>query len=167
VREALDYNGPPFPPEIDMRSRSPLSADADREHFVRAAADSLRSDGWSEVRAAGCAGFRKPQALVVPVLQVPLQPDLCASHPRRRGPLLGIVLTSRDMGDAAVGRRCQAFAAWAREHGGEFVVFVPARDEVQARAAARRWQLDPLLLRVLRLPPTRADTARLAHARPL
>ncbi|BAU48299.1 hypothetical protein SVA_1745 [Sulfurifustis variabilis] len=137
-----------------MPTHSPLSAGAERERLVRAAADQLRSDGWLEVRASGCAGFRRPQALVVPVLQVPLQPDLCASHPRRRGPLLGVVATSRDIGEASLRRRCEALAAWAREHGGEFVVFVPAHDEARARAAVTaRWHLDPMVLRALRSPP--------------
>lgn len=139
-----------------------LSGAVDREHLVRAAAAALRSDGWSEVRATGCAGFRKPQALVVPVLHVPLQPDLCASHPRRRGPLLGVVATGRELGDASLGSRWQALAAWAREHGGVFTVFVAPQDEAPARAIAGRWHLDPSLLRVVRSLPPAGHVQRVA-----
>lgn len=147
-----------------MRSHPSLSGAAEREQLVRAAAAALRSDGWSEVRATGCAGFRTPQALVVPLLHVPLQPDLCASHPRRRGPLLGVVVTGRDLGDASLGLRWQALAAWAREHGGVFTVFVSPQDEAPARALAGRWHLDPSLLRVVRIAPPSSHPERVASS---
>lgn len=133
-----------------MRSQLSLPAVAERQRLLRAAAEALRSDGWSEVRAAGCPDFREPQALVVPVLHVPLQPDLCASHPRRRGPLLAVVATRRALGDGSVARRSQALAAWAREHGGTFALFVAPEDEQAARAALARWQLDAAALRAIR-----------------
>lgn len=132
-----------------MRSRFPYAA-AERERLVRAAVHALRSDGWAEVRASGCAEYREPQALVVPLLHVPVQPDLCASHPRRAGPLLGVVATRRDLGDAALARRWTALAEWAREHRGTFTVFVAPQDEAPARTAVLRWHLDPALLRVVR-----------------
>lgn len=140
-----------------MRSRFPFAAVTERQRLLRAAAHALRSDGWAEVRAAGCAEFREPQALVVPRLHAALQPDLCASHPRRPAPLLGAVATRADLADAAVARRWLAFAEWAREHRGTFVLFVAPHDEAPARAAALRWRLDPSLLRIVRPLPPRPD----------
>lgn len=137
-----------------MRSRPSLAAGSERASLLRAAALALRSDGWSEVRAAGCPEFREPQALVVPVLHAPVQPDLCASHPRRPGPLVASVATRRELGDPMLARRWQALAQWAREHRGAFAVFVVPEDQASARAAAVASDLDPSLVRVVRpLPP--------------
>ena len=122
---------------------------ADRAVLVRAAAHALQWDGWSEIRAQDCPGFRAPQAVVVPDLNVPLQPDLCASHPARPAPLLACVGMSDELREPAIGRRWLALAAWATDHQASFAIFVQPRDYARARAIAARWRLDHQQVRTL------------------
>lgn len=123
----------------------------DRLALVRAVAQVLGSDGWAEIRAQHCPEYRDPQPLVVPDLNVPLQPDVCASHPARPAPLLACVGVAAELHESTIGRRWQALAAWAADHRATFAVFVQPRDYARARAIAARWRLDSAHLRAL--PP--------------
>ena len=120
---------------------SPVVPGGDRLRLLRAAAQSLMADGWAEVRARHCPEYRQPQPVVVPELHVPMQPDVCASHPARPTPLIACVGASADLQQAATGRRWQALAAWAANQHATFVVYVHARDYARARTIATRWHV--------------------------
>lgn len=123
----------------------------DRLALVRAVAHVLASDGWAEIRAQHCPEYRDPQAVVVPELNVPLQPDVCASHPARPAPFLACVGSPAELREPSIGRRWQALATWAAHHGAAFAVFIQPRDYARASAIAARWRIDVDQLRTL--PP--------------
>ena len=123
----------------------------DRIALVRAVAHVLESDGWAEIRAQYCPEYRDPQPVVVPHLNLPLQPDLCASHPARPAPFVACVGVAAELREPTIGRRWQALAAWATNHRADFGVFVQARDYARAQAIATRWHIDIEHLHIL--PP--------------
>ena len=140
----------------------PPVPDNDRLCLLRAAAHALVADGWAEVRAQHCPEYRQPQPVVVPELHVPMQPDVCASHPARPAPLIACVAASADLQKAATGRRWQALAAWAANQHATFVVYVHARDYARARAIATRWHL----AECVRALPSTALPERQRHHKP-
>lgn len=122
--------------------------------LVRAAAAALTSEGWSAIRARACPEYVAPQPVVVPVLNEAVQPDLCASHPGRRAPLLACVGEAHDLERTGVGRRWRALAAWASFHQAKFRVFVRPQDYARACAIAGKWKLSTDHLRALAPQPS-------------
>lgn len=116
-------------------------SDTSRTALVRAAAQALCAEGWTTIRARACPDFTPPQAVVVPLLHEAVQPDLCASHPGRRAPLLACVGDPGELRRAGVGRRWQALAAWATDHRANFRIFVRSQDYPRACDIAVKWQL--------------------------
>lgn len=127
--------------------------------LVRAAAAALSSEGWSTIRARACPEYGAPQPVVVPVLNEAVQPDLCASHPGRRAPLLACVGDPLDLERTAVGRRWRALAAWATFHHAKFRVFVRPQDYARACAIAAKWKLSTDHLRALGPQPSVSVTS--------
>lgn len=115
--------------------------DDDRLCLLRAAAHALVSEGWAEVRAQHCPEYRQPQPVVVPELNMAVQPDVSASHPGRPAPLIACVSGGADLRESATGRRWQALAAWAADQRATFAVYVRPRDYARARAIAARWRV--------------------------
>lgn len=102
----------------------------------------LKKQGSHDFAVHDLPNYDEPERLIIPVLNVPMQPDIIAHHPQLQGPVIALVEVSTDLGDEACGRRWQAFHDWARTHDGRLMVFVHPEDQPRAAEIARHWHID-------------------------
>ena len=121
----------------------PDAIQREREALLRDSVDILKIQGNQEVEAHDLPGYREPDELMIPVLNVPMQPDIMASHPQHTGPTIGVVEVSTDLGEESCGRRWQAFALWAKNHDGHLHIFVHPEDHQRTTEIAQYWHVDP------------------------
>ncbi len=126
-----------------MHTMLPEAVARERDSLAEASIGMLREAGYKHVRAEALAGYSEPEALLIPVLNVPMTPDIIARKDHPDDFVIGCVEVSSDLGEELCGRRWQAFERWLEQHGGRLRIFVHAEDVERARQIARHWRLSP------------------------
>jgi hypothetical protein len=121
----------------------PEAVERERDSLAQAAIDILRKAGYGHVRANALVGYPEPEPLLIPVLNVPMTPDIIAYKDDPKDVVIGLVEVSSDLGEELCGRRWQAFAHWIERNGGRLHVFVHTEDVGRAQHIVRHWQLSP------------------------
>ena len=121
----------------------PDAVQHERISLLEDAVTLLKNQGGYDFAVHDLPNYNEPDSLIIPVLNVPMQPDILAHHPQHAGPTVALVEVSTDLGEESCGRRWQAFDNWARLHQGELKVFVHPEDQTRATAIARHWHIDP------------------------
>lgn len=124
----------------------PDAVQREREALLRDAVGILKIHGYQPLAVQDLAGYKEPDEIIIPVLNVPMKPDIMASNWEKDGLMLGVVVVSTDLGEESCGRRWQAFSAWAQNHNTDMQVFVHQEDIDRATAIAEHWHLSPELL---------------------
>lgn len=122
-------------------SMLPDAIQREREVMLKDGVETLRQMGNVEFAVHDLAGFREPDELAIPILNVHMQPDIVARRPGMPGATLALVEPSSDLGEESCGRRWQAFETWAHEHDAQVVVFVHPEDQTRAQEIARYWHV--------------------------
>lgn len=118
----------------------------ERERLIEASLRQLQREGLTEFSVHAMGGYQEPERLTIPVLNVPMTPDILSHRSGDAVPVVACVEVSSDLGEDQCGRRWQGLAAWADAHQGRFRVFVHAEDQPRARDIAVLWHLDPACL---------------------
>lgn len=126
-----------------MHTMLPEAVARERDSLAQAAIGSLREAGYKHFQANELAGYAEPEPQLIPVLNVPMTPDIIARKDDPKDFVIGCVEVSSDLGEELCGRRWQAFERWIEWHGGRLEVFVHAEDVERAKHIARHWQLSP------------------------
>ncbi len=121
----------------------PEAVARERDTLAQAAIGILRQAGYKHFRANALAGYADPEPLQIPVLNVPMTPDIVAHKDDPKDFIIGCVEVSSDLGEELCGRRWQAFAHWIEQYGGRLHVFVHTEDAGRAQQIMRHWQLSP------------------------
>ncbi len=121
----------------------PDAIQREREALLKDAIDMLEMLGNHDLTAQDLAGYNEPDELNIPVLNVHMRPDICASNQNNDGMVLGVVEVSTDLGEESCGRRWQAFSTWANSHNSRLQVFVHPEDVHRATEIAQYWHVDP------------------------
>jgi hypothetical protein len=119
----------------------PEAVERERDSLAVAAIDTLRKAGYKHFRANALVGYPEPEPLLIPVLNVPMTPDIVAYKDDPKDFVIGLVEVSSDLGEELCGRRWQAFAHWIERNGGRLQVFVHHEDVGRAQQIVRHWQL--------------------------
>jgi hypothetical protein len=120
----------------------PDAIQREREALLRESISILESEGSREFSVHDLAGYPEPEELIIPVLNVPMLPDIVASNTDHSATTLAIVEVSTDLGEESCGRRWQSFARWAGEHNARLAIFVHPEDAQRAREIADHWHVD-------------------------
>lgn len=121
----------------------PNAVQREREALLSDAVGALENQGYHTLAVHDLAGYKEPDMLVIPVLNVHMQPDIFALNQEKGGLMLGVVEVSTDLGEESCGRRWQAFSAWADNHNARMRVFVHPEDLNRATEIARYWHMPP------------------------
>ena len=127
-----------------MNCISPNSAEQKRRAMLEDSLRLLHKQGYEDLYVNKASEGRLCLETGLP--DKAMHPDIIATRPGCRGPLLGVVESPSDLGEDACGRRWQAFASWAKAHHGQLMVFVHQEDVVRAALIAKYWHLDPCIL---------------------
>ncbi len=119
----------------------PEAIQRERENLLRCTLQHLKNKGYTEFAVRDLEGYPEPPALVIPVLNSPMQPDILATQASGLT-LATVVEVSTDLGEESCGRRWQAFIAWATGQQSEFIVVVHQDELNRAQAIARHWHVD-------------------------
>lgn len=126
-----------------MLSMLPDAIQQERLSLLEGAVALLEREHASDLRVHDLPSYGEPASLIIPVLNVPMQPDILAQNAQAAGAIVAIVEVSTSLGDEACGRRWQAFNSWAHDHNGKLMVFVHPEDQSRAEAIAQYWHVDP------------------------
>lgn len=121
----------------------PNAVQRERETLLSDAIGILKTQGYQPMAVQDLAGYKEPDELVIPVLNVHMRPDIVASGRPDDEQILGVVEVSTDLGEESCGRRWQAFNAWAHEHHSHMQVFVHPEDLRRATEIAEYWHMTP------------------------
>ncbi|HUW28238.1 MAG TPA: hypothetical protein VMV97_06490 [Sulfuriferula sp.] len=122
-------------------SMLPDAIQLERENMLQSGVETLKTMGNAEFAVHDLAGFREPDELAIPILNIHLQPDIQARQPGSGGETLALVEVSSDLGEESCGRRWQALEAWAQQHDAQVVVFVHPEDQARAQKIAQAWHV--------------------------
>ncbi len=122
-------------------SMLPDAIQLERENMLQSGVKTLKTMGNAEFSVHDLTGFREPDELAIPVLNIHLQPDIQAKPPGIGSETLALVEVSSDLGEESCGRRWQALGAWAQQHDAQVMVFVHAEDQTRAQEIARAWHV--------------------------
>ncbi len=122
-------------------SMLPDAIQREREAMLISGVETLQRMGNAEFAVHDLAGYREPDELAIPILNVHLQPDIQARRPGLAGDTLALVEVSADLGEESCGRRWQALETWALQHDAQMMVFVHPEDQLRAQAIARSWHV--------------------------
>lgn len=122
-------------------SMLPDAIQQERENMLQSGVETLKIMGNAEFAVHDLAGFREPDELAIPVLNIHLQPDIQARQPGTQSETLALVEVSSDLGEESCGRRWQALEAWAQQHDAQVMVFVHPEDQTRAQEIARAWHV--------------------------
>lgn len=123
----------------------PDAIQRERESLLRSALQYLATKGHTEFSVRDLAGYNEPPALIIPVLNSPMQPDILSAHPSGKA-LAAVVEVSTDLGEESCGRRWQAFIAWAKAQQSDFIVVIHQDEIARAQAIAQHWHVDSACL---------------------
>lgn len=121
----------------------PAAIQREREALLSDAVELMKRQGFHDLAVQDLGGYKDPAELLIPILNVHMQPDIVATNQDGDDQLLGLVEVSTDLGEELCGRRWQAFDAWAKHHHGMMRVFVHPEDLARAEEIARLWHLQP------------------------
>lgn len=121
----------------------PNAIQREREALLRDAVEQMKIEGYRTLAVQDLDGYAEPAEVLIPILNVHMQPDIMAANQEGDDPLLGLVEVSTDLGEEMCGRRWQAFDAWAKSHHGMMRVFVHPEDMPRAMAIAQSWHMQP------------------------
>lgn len=121
----------------------PDAIQREREALLRDVVDILKTQGNEDLAVQDLAGYKEPEELHIPVLNVHMRPDISASNQEKDGLILGVVEVSTDLGEESCGRRWKAISAWANNHNSRMQVFVHPEDLRRATEIAQYWHVDP------------------------
>jgi len=121
----------------------PNAVQREREALLSGAVGILKTQGYQPLAVQDLAGYKEPEELAIPVLNVHMRPDIFASNLEKDGMMLGVVEVSTDLGEESCGRRWQAFSAWANDHNTRMQVFVHPEDLRRATEIAEYWHMTP------------------------
>lgn len=125
-----------------MYSQLPPAIEMERETLLQNAFECLLERGHGDIHIADFKEFEQPRPCKISVLNVVVQPDLEAQKPDQIGPTVASVEVSSDLGDESCGRRWQALSRWAKEHNGQYLIFIHPEDQNRAQAIAQLWEVD-------------------------
>lgn len=125
-----------------MLNMLPDAVQQERILLLEDAVALLEKEHAAELRVHDLAGYGEPDPVIIPVLNVPMQPDIIAHVAGSDETVVALVEVSSSLGDEACGRRWQAFSNWAKDHHGSLRVFVHPEDQARAEAIARHWHID-------------------------
>lgn len=125
-------------------SMLPDAVQRERESLLQGSVSILRQKGAAKLAVHDLPGFDDPPEIIIPVLNVPMQPDIWGTAEDESSPVLGVVEVSSDLSEDDCGRRWQAFSSWARDHNASVAVFVHPEDEKRAEQIARQWHVEGL-----------------------
>lgn len=131
-----------------MMMMLPDAVERERENMLHDSMNVLKNRGFSHFDVRELPGFEEPRSLQIPVLNIPMKPDIYATSLRGDTALI-VVEPSTDLGEEACGRRWQALMAWASAHHAQVHVFVHPEDQHRAADIAQFWHLDPELVEAL------------------
>lgn len=121
----------------------PDAIQRERETLLHDAVELMKTQGYRDLAVQDLDGYQDPLEVLIPILNVHMQPDIIAHNQEGDDTLLGLVEVSTDLGEELCGRRWQAFDAWARNHHGMIRVFVHPEDLPRATEIAHYWHLQP------------------------
>lgn len=131
-----------------MQTMLPDAVEREREAMLEDSMTLLRTRGYEHFDVHELPGFKEPRALTIPVLNVPMRPDIYATNAGGAAALI-VVEPSTGLGEEACGRRWQALMAWAEQHDTPVHVFVHPEDENRATSIAHFWHIDPSRIEAL------------------
>lgn len=121
----------------------PNAVQREREALLSDAVGILKTQGYQALAVQDLAGYKEPDELLIPVLNIHMRPDILAANQEKDGLMLGVVEVSTDLGEESCGRRWQAFSAWANDHNMRMQVFVHPEDLRRATEIAEYWHMTP------------------------
>ncbi len=121
----------------------PNAVQREREALLSDVASNLKTQGYQTLSIQDLAGYKEPDEILIPVLNVHMRPDIFASSLDKDELMLGVVEVSTDLGEESCGRRWQAFSAWADGHNARMQVFVHPEDLRRATEIAEYWHMTP------------------------
>ncbi len=121
----------------------PDAIQREREALLSDAVELMQGQGYRDLTVQDLGGYQDPAELLIPILNVHMQPDIVATNRDGDDQLLGLVEVSTDLGEELCGRRWQAFDSWAKSHHGMMRVFVHPEDLARAEEIARLWHMQP------------------------
>lgn len=119
----------------------PEAIQRERENLLRSTLQHLETMGYTEFSVRDLQGHPEPPALIIPVLNAPMQPDILATQASGQM-LAAVVEVSTDLGEESCGRRWQAFIAWANAQQAEFIIVVHQDELNRAEAIAQHWHVE-------------------------
>ena len=119
----------------------PEAIQRERENLLRSALQHLKTLSFTEFSVRDLQGHPEPPALIIPVLNAPMQPDILATQASGQM-LAAVVEVSTDLGEESCGRRWQAFIAWANAQQAEFIIVVHQDELNRAEAIAQHWHVE-------------------------
>lgn len=119
----------------------PEAIQRERENLLRCTLQHLKNNGYTEFAVRDLEGYPEPPALIIPVLNSPMQPDILATQASGQT-LATVVEVSTDLGEESCGRRWQAFIAWANAQQAEFMIIVHQDELKRAQAIAQHWHVE-------------------------
>lgn len=121
----------------------PDAIQREREALLRDAVDILKIEGNRDFFVQDLAGYKEPDELNIPVLNVHMRPDIFAANQMGDSQILGIIEVSSNLGEKSCGRRWKALIAWAHKHNSRMQVFVHPEDLRRATDIAQYWHVNP------------------------
>ncbi|MEW5791807.1 MAG: hypothetical protein ACOY4L_10825 [Pseudomonadota bacterium] len=127
----------------------PDAVQREHEKHLAQAAAFLREAGYKDLHVTGLGDYPDAPKLLIPVLNIHIQPDIYAQGQDGQASVAAFVPTATCLGDDSCGERWQEVKHWADDHHGQVLVFVPADHHDRAAGIAQKWKLDPGMVRVL------------------
>ena len=119
----------------------PQAIQRERENLLRSTLQHLKTIGYTEFSVRDLQGHPEPPALIIPVLNAPMQPDILATRTSDQL-LAAVVEVSTDLGEESCGRRWQGFVAWANAKKAEFIIVIHQDELDRAKLIAQHWHVE-------------------------
>ena len=125
---------------------------AQHEHVsqLMQAADILKTSGYQgELCMTGHPDLPDAPKLLIPVLNIHLQPDFYIANSSAGRGLVGFIPSISCLSDEICSERWRDAKRWADDHQADLLVLAPADRLDRAREIAAKWKLDPQIVQPL------------------
>ena len=128
----------------------PDAAQREHEEQLKQAANILKTAGYQgDLHVTGHPDYPDAPELLIPVLNIHLQPDFYMAKTETGRGLVGFVPSISCLSDEICGERWREAKRWADEHQVDLLVLAPADRLDRAREIATKWKLEPDIVQAL------------------
>lgn len=128
----------------------PDAAQHEHEEQLKQAANILKSSGYqSDLHVTGHPDYPDAPELLIPVLNIHLQPDFYVAKSDNGRGLVGFVPSISCLSDEICGERWREAQRWAEGHQADLLVLAPADRLDRAREIAMKWKLNAEIVQPL------------------